>query len=286
MTKQNWKNKLNARILSVPIIALAFIVYGFTTNTSNAKVGEERNPLWVDMVTPNVEATKNFYAALLGWNFLDKSKGGLKNYLIENNGQVIGSIIEISKAKSAAWIPAANVPSSSMKDKTKALQQKGAKIAIAALNLPGRGNQVMFEGPQGEEFSLISDNSFHNNSVYRKANGNLMGTEFWADDVNQAQSFYEYAFGVSVEEEDFDGMPYWFFTKDDMKLAGMIKNPVENQSSQWVSYFFVDDLKSAVMKAQKLGAYIVMEPNSKVRDGKIAIVQDPNDALICLYENH
>lgn len=289
MTNQRLKTLKTGGWASLVLIAFAFVVYGFTlqpqATQKTVENVEPKKPLWVDMVTPNVAKTKDFYSALLGWQFEDKSQDGLKNYLIKNGNQVIGSIFEIKKATAAVWIPAAHVQSSMMKSRTQMLEKKGAKIAIAALNMPGRGNQVMFEGAQGEEFSLMANNSYHQNEMYSTNNGSLMGTELWADDVSKASNFYEMAFGVNITQQNFDGLPYWYFEKDGTRLAGMIKNPIENQSTQWVSYFFVDDVNTAVKKASQLGAFVAMAPSANFRNGKLAIVEDPNGALICLHSN-
>ncbi len=284
MIKQKLKEIAPIAMGMLSVFFLGLITLAFT-DKAEVQDGQKR-PLWVDMVTPDMAKTQKFYGDLLGWQFIDKSRHGFTNYLIQNGDQVVGSIFEIEKAKAAVWIPAAHVNAGKMRDKTKLLENKSAKIAIAGLNMPGRGDQIMYEAPFGEEFSLMTNNSYHENEVYNHNQGSLMGTELWSDDVQKSSAFYRTAFDVSVVEEDFDDKPYWFFERDGVKLAGMIQNPIDNQSTQWVSYFFVDDIEKASQKAKDLGGFVALAPDKNVREGKVAVIEDPNGAIFCLFANH
>ncbi len=269
------------------IILLAIISYGFKTNAEAPSPADGVHPsTWLDLVTPDMEQSKKFYGEVFGWTFTETTVNGIKNALIKKGSSVIGSIYEVKKAKSSIWMPGASVSETDLKSKTESLVKKGAKIAIGPVNIPGRGKQVVFEGSQGEEFSLISGNKYHDNSMRNKMDGTVMGAEFWSQDVPAAKSFYQFAFNVTLTQEDHGGKPYWSFYRGENKLAGMINNPITNQGAQWVSYFYSSDPASIATKAEKLGAYIVAAPSPQVRHGQVAVVQDPNGAIFCIHTNN
>lgn len=238
--------------------------------------------LWHDLITPDLEASKAFYGDLLGWTFSDTNFKGLLYTTIYNDGNVIGGMIEIKSAKNATWISALALDNASLSKRIKAVVASGAKAVLPPIKLPGRGKQVVFEGPSGEEFSLISDNEFTAQLDASSKNGNWIGMELWADNPAQASTFYDNAFAVSTTKSTYDNKPYWTFNAGDKIVAGMLQNPITNQGSQWVPYIQQNDISAMLPALKKSGANILMNPNKNIRAGKIGIFQDPQGAIFAL----
>lgn len=247
--------------------------------TENEKLIVE-NGLWLDLVTPDLATSKSFYESLFGWTFTESSIGELKNLTINHNGNVIGSLFEIPNAEQSVWIASAKINAAELTSKSNSLVNAGAKIAIGPIDIPGRGQQILFEGSQGEEFSLIVDNAFV--SPTKKSNGSWMGAELWASDIEKAKTFYENAFGVQTRITEFDGMPYWFFESQGEILAGMTQNPVTNQGTRWVPYVYSSDLVGLVINVEKSGGKVLVAPSENLRNGNLAICLDPNGAVFCV----
>ena len=64
----------------------------------------------------------------------------------------------------------------------------------------------------------------------------------------------------------------------------MIKNPVTNQGTQWVPYVKMNDPVSVVNTAKGSSGSVLLTPTSKIRDGKIGIIQDPHGAIIAIQK--
>jgi hypothetical protein len=228
--------------------------------------------------------SKEFYGKIFNWTFVDVNFKGTKYTTIYNNDKVIGGMIEIKSAKSSTWITSLPLSNEDLNNRIKAVISNGAKVLLPPVKLPGRGKQVVFEGLQGEEFSLISQNEYTSKMDTSEVNGNWLGMEFWASDVENAKEFYKNAFEVNVEKTEYDNKSYWLFTLDSKTLAGMIQNPVTNQGSQWVPYIKMDDPAASVTMAEKASGSVIFAPSMKIREGKIGIIQDPHGAIIAIQK--
>ncbi len=285
------KSKLNLtktslwKLAIVPVIAL--VIFGFSPDEGENSNLPDSDTLWVDLITPDMEGSKKFYGKIMGWQFKDNDHDGLKNCLISINDKYIGSIYEVKGAKSSVWVPAVTLTNAQLSEKSTSLVKKGAKVALGKMNMPGIGSQVVFEGAQGEEFSLIEgkDGSQPNKILPPKTASTWLGVELWADKPEKAINFYKYAFDVTVSKQDYNMKPYWYFQHEGKRIAGMVNNPINNQSSQWVPYVYVSDAGNLAKSAEALGAYIVASPTPQIRHSNVAIIQDPHGAIICLHTN-
>ncbi|MDG1398549.1 MAG: VOC family protein [Polaribacter sp.] len=254
-------------------------------NNLNTKYYSEPNSkLWHDLITPDLNISKEFYGKIFNWTFVDVNFKGIKYTTIYNNDKIIGGMIEITSAKNSTWITSLPLSNEDLNNRIKTVMSNGAKVLLPPVKLPGRGKQVVFEGLQGEEFSLISQNDYTSKMDTSEANGNWLGIELWASDVENAKEFYKNAFEVNVEKTEYDNKAYWLFTLESKTLAGMIQNPVTNQGSQWVPYIKMDDPAASVTMAKKASGSVLLAPSMKIREGKIGIIQDPHGAIIAIQK--
>jgi hypothetical protein len=286
---------MKINLFLTPIFLLSFL---FSTNiklpkeiqntihkqTNSLSIDNPSSSLWHDLITPDLNISKEFYGKIFNWTFVDVNFKGTKYTTIYNNDKVIGGMIEIKSAKSSTWITSLPLSNEDLNNRIKAVISNGAKVLLPPVKLPGRGKQVFFEGLQGEEFSLISKNEYTSKMDTSEVNGNWLGMEFWASDVENAKEFYKNAFEVNVEKTEYDNKSYWLFTLDSKTLAGMIQNPVTNQGSQWVPYIKMDDPAASVTMAEKASGLVIFAPSMKIREGKIGIIQDPHGAIIAIQK--
>jgi hypothetical protein len=267
--------------LFILFLLSSIIVWSNPFKTDEAKV---ENVIWHDLITPNLEESKGFYGDLFGWSYQTFNVKGFKYALIENKGEVIGGMIEVSTTKSSVWVSSLSVSPQEMRKRVETITASGAQLVIKPLKIPGRGKQLIFKGLQGETFSLITDNNQIVKTKNSDKNGNWYGIELWANDIKKAKDFYKKAFNVDSKEEDFDNKPYNYFMLNDVKVGGLIKNPMTNMESQWVPYLNCNDLNSVVQKVTNLHGEVILQPNQKVRNGSIGIIQDSFGAILCIQK--
>jgi len=92
--------------------------------------------------------------------------------------------------------------------------------------------------------------------------------------VPMPQGNGQYTFG-KLAQGDVCGMAE---ITPEMKKHGMVPH--------WASYVAVADVDATMAKAAKLGANIIMEPMDVMEAGRMAIIQDPTGAFLCLWKNN
>jgi hypothetical protein len=242
--------------------------------------------LWLDLITPNIAESSKFYTQVFGWTFKTYNFNGNNHAHIYNNGGLIGGMVEVKKAQASTWIGSYPVSLEDLKSLRKGIESAGLKPALQLINVPERGRQVIFESPQGEEFALILEGELTKNLNNTESKNTWLGMELWSSDVKASESFYEKAFGVEVAEKEFDDKPYWVFSNNANTIAGMIKNPVKNQGSQWVPYMKGNDLNALVSSIEAANGTVLLKPRMDVRSGKVILAQDPNGAIFAIQKTN
>lgn len=107
--------------------------------------------------------------------------------------------------------------------------------------------------------------------------------ELMTTDSAAAQTFYGTVFGWSAKGGQ-DG--YAFFGTDDAMIGGMLTIPVEaaekGMRPMWLSYLHVPDVDSAIAAMKAEGARVHWEPHDVPNAGRIAMITDPQDAMVYL----
>ncbi|MEJ2474618.1 MAG: VOC family protein, partial [Desulfobacterales bacterium] len=122
--------------------------------------------VWHDLVTPDMDKARNFYAGLFGWSFEDLSDG----YAIaRHNGRLVAGIAKLDRSvRSSIWLTLVSVP-----DMDRLLTEAtaaGGKIILNPFDLPNRGRVAVLRDPQDAAFGVVQ--SSHGDPADRKADVN------------------------------------------------------------------------------------------------------------------
>jgi len=111
--------------------------------------------------------------------------------------------------------------------------------------------------------------------------------ELMTDDPEASADFYSGLFGWTAETMDMgQGREYTFFKLGDRPAGGMMQLPPEarGMSPSWMAYVTVEDLSAAVARAKELGAEICKDITIVPGMGSLAIINDPQGAMLGLWE--
>jgi hypothetical protein len=115
--------------------------------------------------------------------------------------------------------------------------------------------------------------------------GNFCWNELMTHDVERAKRFYSDTIGWSYDPFPMpQGGTYWIATMDGKHVGGFfeMKGPeFKGMPDQWVSYIAVDDVDKRVEKATAAGASICHPAFDIPTIGRIAVLRQPGDAMIC-----
>jgi predicted enzyme related to lactoylglutathione lyase len=233
--------------------------------------------VWHDLITPNPEQAMDFYAELFGWTYKTFGKEGRAYHVIYNGDEAIGGIISLNVEThpSGEWLSSVSVPDV---DKAVAFNtQKGGKTLFKPSNFKGRGRSALVQDPQGAYISYIRSES--GDPEFTIKDNSWLWNELWTNDLDGSLNYYKGVAPYEIEEVKDGKVPYFMMkSKDKKKLSGVMKNPVEKMRSAWLPYIKVENVEEVSSKAASLGAVLMLEPQNEIRDGSVAIIQDPNGA--------
>ena len=113
------------------------------------------------------------------------------------------------------------------------------------------------------------------------------GTFSWADlmtsDAADAQRFYGELHGWEFESMPMpEGGVYVMARKGGQNVAALSES--DEQPPHWNNYVTVDSADAAASRAQELGGTVVMPAFDVMDVGRMAVVQDPTGAMLCVWE--
>ncbi|MCZ6839724.1 MAG: VOC family protein [Alphaproteobacteria bacterium] len=115
------------------------------------------------------------------------------------------------------------------------------------------------------------------------------GTFYWNElattDVDGAKAFYSKVIGWKFDEMQMEGGAYWMLKAGDDRAGGLMAMPSavpDGTPPYWMSYIAVDDVDAAVAKVSGLNGTVLTEPFDIPNVGRMAVIQDPQGAVISL----
>ena len=118
--------------------------------------------------------------------------------------------------------------------------------------------------------------------------GEFCWNRLMTSNIDESSKFYCELFGWGTRNITVNGLPISVFTKDNKKVAGLMKIPDELQNTYkpyWLSFIAVENIHVAVHKAKKMGATMALPVTSLgIHNGLGAIIFDPLGAPIGLWQ--
>jgi predicted enzyme related to lactoylglutathione lyase len=103
-------------------------------------------------------------------------------------------------------------------------------------------------------------------------------------DVAKAKGFYSKMFDWKMEDMKMDSGTYTLISVGEGTGGGLMKNPIPNAPSFWLSYVVVDDVDAATKKAKSLGATVMKDVTEVPGMGWFSIITDPTGAMLGLWK--
>lgn len=108
--------------------------------------------------------------------------------------------------------------------------------------------------------------------------------ELSAPDPAAAMAFYGDLFGWTTEKFESPGMEYSMWKTGDRIFGGVMKTQQPGSPAYWLNYVSVADVAASLAKATSLGATVCLPTTDLGGAGIIAILQDPQGAMIGLHQ--
>jgi uncharacterized protein len=242
-------------------------------------------PSWIDLSTPDVAATSQFYGSLFGWEAIDAGPdaGGYVTYELDGS-PVAGAGPLQFEGQPTFWTTYFAVDDA---DATAArIQAAGGQMHMAPMDVMDLGRLAMFADPTAAVFGIWQKRSFAGAGVIAEP-GTLIWNELLTRDVPAAIEFYGAAFGVTAQESDLGEVPYTELQVDGASVAGVIdvSRPefAPDLPPHWMVYFAVSDCDQACAKIESLDGSINVPPTD-IPLGRFAVVADQHGAFFSIIQ--
>ncbi len=113
--------------------------------------------------------------------------------------------------------------------------------------------------------------------------GQFVWHDLVTEDVTRAKRFYGELFGWQFEDVAGDGIVYSVISHDGTPIGGIAPiadQDIQVESSRWLSLMSVEDVDAAVDAMVQGGGSVNMAPWTNPTRGRMALVTDPQGALV------
>jgi predicted enzyme related to lactoylglutathione lyase len=243
-------------------------------------------PSWVDLASPDLEASKRFYGGLFGWQ-ADASgdpeqTGGYTMFTL--NAKLVAGLGPLQgEGLPPAWTTYVSVDDA---DATAAkAKAAGATVMMEPFDVLDAGRMAVFVDPTGAFFSIWQPGAHKGAELVNEPN-TLCWNELTTRDIDTARDFYRGVFGWGCETNPFEGTVYTEWKLGGKSIGGMIQMtddwPAEIPS-HWMTYFAVDDTDAIAKRTEELGGGVPVPPTD-IPPGRFAVLDDPHGAVFSVIE--
>jgi len=248
-------------------------------------------PNWIDIGSPDPNATASFYSALFGWQVEDADPdpqyGGYRMATIK--GRPVAGIGPAQAPGVPWWATYVSVDDA---DTTaKVALDLGGQVVAEPIDVGPFGRMAVLTDPMGAQFSVWQP-SQHIGAGLVNEPGALTWNELHSRDRDRAKDFYGKVFGWHHSDIDMgQGPPYTVFklTEDenDPGIGGMMPMSQDqgDRPDHWKVYIAVDDADATAAKATELGGGVTMPPTTMEGVGRMAALTGPHGEEIMVIAN-
>ncbi|GLZ36026.1 hydroxylase [Lentzea sp. NBRC 105346] len=237
-------------------------------------------PNWIDLGSPDINRSADFYASVLGWNFVSLGEEAGNYGFFQADGRTVAALGPLDAGQPSAWTVYFATPDA---DATaKAVEQAGGTIRLEPFDVFTNGRMAQFTDPGGAEFAVWQAGDTKGVDALQEP-GALAWVEVHTPDREAAQAFYQAVFGWTAAEMPGSDGRYTLFTPEgsDTPHCGAA-DLQQGTPAHWLPHFEVDDVDAAVAKAGE--GTVIMPATDYEGVGRLVWLADPFGARFALMK--
>ena len=237
-------------------------------------------PSWVDLGSPDVDASARFYGELFGWEAAEagpaEETGGYR--MFSRGGKLVAGLGPVQQeGQPPAWTTYISV--SSADDIASRAGDSGGQVFAPPFDVLDAGRMAILADTTGAVLGVWQPGQ-HKGAQLANEPGSFAWNELRTRDIEGAKKFYNAVFGWEGKTERMGPMEYTEWQLDGRTIGGMLEmgeDFPEQVPPHWGVYFAVDDCDATVAKVKELGGQLVSEPMD-IPAGRFAGLVDPQGA--------
>lgn len=242
---------------------------------------------WVDLMTTDPAAAKQFYAELFSWTFQDMpvDNGSIYSMAFKGDRTVAALFATPDDMQQIPphWNSYINVEN--LDATVQHWQDQGGSVEMPGCDIMESGRMAMVKDPTGAMVGLWQPKEFMGAGLV-----NEVDTFCWVElqtlGADKAAEFYKSVFGWELEVDERPPNYISASVKGSMNcgMFDMAKAPMPpGIPPRWLVYFNVADLDKSLAVVTRLGGSLLMEP-MEIEPGRFSTVLDPQGAAIILMQ--
>jgi predicted enzyme related to lactoylglutathione lyase len=256
--------------------------------------GEPRGDfIWYELMTPDPEAAKAFYDAIVGWD-IGPAVAEYNGYRMigRSDGKFAGGVLQLNDEMQQhgarpTWLGYILVPD--VDRSVAAIEQAGGKTYVAATDIPNVGRIAMVADPQGAAFYVMKPlppqgDPNAKSDVFSTTEQQRVGwNELSTSDPLAARRFYGDQFGWTSEQfMPMGEQGEYRFLEQNGVTIGAVAGTMDGQSPHWRFYVRVPSIAKAKDSVEANGGKVAMGPMEVPGGDHILIGVDPQGAEFAL----
>jgi uncharacterized protein len=241
---------------------------------------------WADVTTTDQAAAKEFYSGLFGWEAEDAPVGdGVYYSMMKLDGKSVAAISPQPQQQREAGVPPtwnSYVTVDSADAAAAKATELGATVHAPPFDVMDAGRMAVIQDPQGA-FFMVWEPRENIGAQLVNGPGALSWNELASPDPDASAAFYGDLFGWTTREIEDMPARYLVFNVGDRAGGGIRAMGNDPSPPHWLVYFGVDDIEAGLARTKELGGKVMAGPID-IGIAKIGIVQDPQGAMLALYD--
>jgi uncharacterized protein len=241
-------------------------------------------PSYVELVTPDQAAAKEFYGSLFGWELEDVPMGDDGYYVaVSKDGDSVAGIsapppgMGDHPAYWSVYVSVDDVDATTAK-----VEAAGGTVDAGPFDVMDLGRMSAIQDPTGAHLNL-----WQPGATIGTVRANEPGTPIWNElitaDLDAATRFYTEVLGVSWEAQAMDGgMEYTCLVVDGRQVGGAMPPMTDDVRPHWNVYFNVESVDDTAARTVELGGTVVAPAFDVPGVGRMALLADPQGGMFNL----
>jgi uncharacterized protein len=246
-------------------------------------------PSWVELSSPDTDASASFYGELMGWNATEpgpvEETGGYRMFQ-QGEGNVGGLMGQMQEGQATAWATYVSVADAD--ETAEKVRAAGGSFVLEPMDVTDIGRMAFLADPGGAVLGIWQPKTFAGADLVNEPNS-FCWNELLTRDGAAGREFYPAVFGWDAGKPSFEGAPesYVVWELGGKPVGGMMEMTDEMFPAEvpphWGVCFAVADCDATVAKGRDLGATITYEPMD-MPIGRFAGLIDPQGASFTVMQ--
>ena len=240
--------------------------------------------VWYELMTNEADASREFYARVVGWRAADAGMPGISYTILKVGERPVAGMMGTApqgRQPPPSWV--GHILVADVDAMAERVVNAGGIVRRPPFDIPGVGRFAVVADPQGAAFMLFRADGTPAPPLAPATPGDIGWHELHAHRWEAAFAFYQDLFGWEKSEAvDIGPMGiYQTFTVGGISAGGMMNDP-RAAAPFWLYYFNVEEIDAAASRITGAGGTLVQGPRQVPGGSWIIQATDPEGAMFAV----